>query len=310
MRLLIFLLFTTGAYGFELSRYDGEVYPSRDLILCQEDLKAIIKSIDSLEGYQFVEGNCGKSSRRFIQLRFSYTHPYTSRIERLHRRLPNRKTCEYYSRVVSLKLSNMGISPIASFCIGSSLIVDYIDEAYNRFSSLHLPIQFEQEHECRRFVNDLSNKFATRKIYSIINTCKKVFITVFKHGYTPIMHLGAAHDVQIKTIVGKRSSLGDCDTTESKYDLKFGNANVKLLHAGCSRMGDSEFEFLIYMKDFESSWIKEFIGSTYSEVSECVAQLERAVEAISAQGNSALYSYCKQFSYGLTPIVYFVEKGV
>ena len=47
MRLLIFLLFTTGAYGFELSRYDGEVYPSRDLILCQEDLKAIIKSIDS-----------------------------------------------------------------------------------------------------------------------------------------------------------------------------------------------------------------------------------------------------------------------
>lgn len=309
MRLLLFLFFITSVYATELSRYDGELYSVKDLKTCQNDLREIVNTIDSLKGFQFVEGNCGKSGRRYTQLKFSYTHPYTSRIERLHVRLFDRRTCKYFSRVVSLKLSNMGITPVASFCIGNTLNVDYIDQNYNSFSSLHLPIQFEKEHECRRFVNDMSNKFAHSEIYSIINTCRKIFITPFKHRYTPIMHLGASHDVHIKTIVGKKSSVGECDATDSKYNSKFGNANVQLLHAGCSRKGNSEFEFLIYMKDFKSSWIKEFVGSTYSEVSVCEKQLERAVEAIKDQGNSALYSYCKQFSDGLSPIVYFVGKG-
>ena len=309
MRLIIlFTLIFGSAFGADITRYDGPTYPLDKADVCEQDLEEAKNVMAALDSFQFVEGSCGQVGRNIVQLKFSYAHPFTRRIERFYKRLPDHKTCDYFSRVVKHNFENMDISTIASFCIGTTLNVDYIDEDFTVFSAPHLPVQFSEETDCRKFVNKMSDKFSAQSVHTLINTCRKVPVRPFKHVYTPVMHIAASYELQVKTITGKRVAEGQCKVSEESYKTKFKDVNVDLIHAGCSKKGNSEFELLIYIKKFKGPWIKKFVGSVYSDVMECEAQLERSENVIASQGNTPIYSYCNLFNKTYSPIVYFLKK--
>lgn len=317
MRLITILacvIFTSGAFAGNFSKYYGQTFSQEDLAACEAEASNMTDALDKRDGYMVLEGGCVALGEKRFQIKFTYSHPLASRIERFDREFSSKEQCSLMAQTSHSAFDRAGNFELASFCRGKELTVDYLDLSRSVMRNARLSLSYSTQAACDKFLTDIQEKLAKSSIIGLFGVCNKVVsYDRTKTYFVPEIDFSARYTLAVKFLMGKSLNEGEaCFEDSAQVERNFDNNKIELAHAFCAnkKYSNERVEVMAYIeKGAFSDRVKTFKGTVYNALAECEYQLEKAAQSLESLGHSKLYNFCKS-SNGkrFLPTVYYTEK--
>lgn len=309
MKFLSFLmLLPVFAYASaDISQFKGHIYKKAELDQCLKDFDVVTKNVSSVSSYTVLSGSCLEVGKDAVQMQFDYLHPLASPVDTFEAEYADAQTCAATLSQAKTEITASGNTFVSTYCEGKALKLHFIDTTRSVTRTLSRLGKFNTQAECLNFVNELSVKAKSLKMFSLLSTCQNNM---------PVFNYVSHFDLEMGVINGKTvTSAAACTNNSVAVSENFSAKNVKLVYSFCSNTVSYEpavQEVVLYLVPKNvGKYITEYNGVSFNNKEMCEAQLGSVIRGIESSGDGVLYGHCQKLgtvSFTYRPQITYIKS--
>jgi len=301
MRVYTLLLILSANVFANFSTFNGSVYSEVAIQDCHTDFTMISDKLNSLAGFQVVDGGCLDYGLNRVKLKFNYHHPMTRNIEEFTTNFKSNENCEFYRSEIKNVVEESGNKFLFSRCADKKMIVSHVDYNYSMVRTIRDLGVYKDAIKCNEFVSEFKKNAKINNIHTYVGVCEEQNYGFSGESfYKPLISVSANFSIKVNVLKGRGVlSQNECANERINTERNFSNSGIKVIYSYCtqSKMDDSLLnEYILYIEPKAPRYITQYRSlNTTTEVA-CVEQSEKIGSTLESLGHSILYSYCKKIN--------------